>query len=99
MCSRTFRRFACLVLLSSLGALSVPGAEAAPVRGRTALIQTGPSIRNFVYNMMDLLRSLSVNKDDPPPPNNPGDDPPHTGNREGSSGCPVGRPPGPPPGR
>jgi hypothetical protein len=92
MSRRTFRRIAVLALVSSLGVLSIPRAEAAPSRSGTgAVIQTDLSLRTFVYSVINFLRSLSAPKDDPPP-NNPGNDP--TGNHEGSSGSPLGRPPG-----
>ncbi len=98
MSRRTFRRAAVLALVSSLGVLSIPRAEAAPSRrGAGAVIRTDLSLRTFVYSVIDLLRSLSAPKDDPPPNNpgsNPGNDPPGTGDREGSAGNPLGHPPG-----
>jgi hypothetical protein len=91
MSRRTFRRIAVLVLIvSSLGVFSIPHAEAAQTHsGVGAAIQTSFSLRTFVYNMIDFLRSLSATKEDPPP-NEPGNDP--VGDREGSSGNPWGRP-------
>jgi hypothetical protein len=90
MSRRTFRRAAVLALVASLGVFSTPYAEAARAgSGREILIHTELSLRTFLYNMIDFLRSLSVTKDDPPP-TNPGNDP--TGDREGSSVNPWGRP-------
>jgi hypothetical protein len=96
-----FRRISCraavLVLVASLGTAAVPAAGAAQTRGGTgSAIQMSLSLRTFVYNMIDFLRSLSATKNDPPPPNQPGNDPPDSGSREGSSGNPLGPPPGHP---
>src|SRR5687767_3941591 len=99
MSNRTFRRSAVLAIGLSLGVFSIPSAEAAQARS-TGFVLQELSLRTFVQNVIFSLRSLTVTKSDPPPPNNPGGSPPPgSGSREGSSGCPVGRPPGPPPGQ
>lgn len=97
MFRRTLCRAAVLVLIAWLGTVAVPPAGAAQTRGDAgSVIQSSFSLRTFVYNMIDFLRSLSAPKSDPPPPNQPGNDPPGSGSREGASGSPLGRPPGPP---
>ena len=99
MSSRTFRRSTVLAFALSLGVCSIPSAEAAQAGSRIgSAFWEELSLRTFVQNVIFSLRSLSVTKSDPPPPNNPGGSPPPgSGGREGSVGCPVGRPPGPPP--
>ena len=99
MSSRRIRRSAVLAAAVSLGVCCIPSAEAAQARSRTGFVlREELSLRTFVQNVIFSWRSLSVTKSDPPPPNNPGSPPPGSEGREGASGCPLGRPPGPPPG-
>lgn len=85
-----------LALALSAGALSIPRAEAAPVRndhGRTGTaIQQELSSRMLWQSLKHLLHTVFAAYDGPP---GPGHDSP---SREGSGLCPNGRPRGLQPG-
>ena len=85
-----------LALALSAGALSIPRAEAAPVRndhGRTgAAIQQELSARMLLQSVKDLLHIIFAGSEGPPGPGN------NDVSREGSGLCPNGRPRGLQPG-
>jgi len=96
MFSFTSRRTAVLAVVLWLVVCFVPNAGAAQTRSRTgSLILEGLSVRTLILGVTDLWRGLPLAKTDPPPPNNPGNDPHHPSNQEGSAGCPMGGPPPP----
>jgi len=96
MFSRKLSRTVLLALVLTFGICAVPPAEAARAGSRVVPFAQGEiSIGALIQSVADLLRGLAVVKSDPPPPNNPGNDPQHPNNREGTAGCPMGGPPPP----
>jgi len=83
-----FRRAAILALVLSLGAVSIPLAEAVPFRDSGSIIREELSSRTLLQSMVDFLRGLAA-------PQPPGHEPAagaakdHHGNG-GSGACPHG---------
>jgi hypothetical protein len=98
MSSRTFRRNAVVVLTLSLGALSLPSAEAASSRSASrhqagAVIQGELLTQTFLQAVKDFLR---FGKEYYQGGQNPGNNPP---GKEGTGICPLGNPGNGNPGR
>lgn len=97
MSSRKLSRSTVVAVALSVGALSIPCAEASPARGRQGdsrpAIQKSLDVRNL-RSIFELWRLVFPAKDQfPPGPPGPSADP-----REGSGLCPNGRPRGLQPG-
>lgn len=101
MFSRKLSSAVVLALALSVGAVSIPSAEAAPARSdrsRTGTaIQQELSARMLLQSIKDLLHIIFAGSEGPPGPGNDG-----PGNndvsREGAGLCPNGRPRGLQPG-
>jgi hypothetical protein len=92
MLSRNHRRTFVLSLALSVGALTLPPAEAAP--SRSASLNAGSAVQTdlFTRNLIETVKNLwGLLKDAPPGPP-PGNDPRRPNNQEGSGMCPVGNP-------
>jgi len=96
MFSRKLSRSTVVAVALSVGALSIPCAEASQARGRQqtprAVIQKSLDVRNL-QSIFELWRLIFPAKDQLPPGLGPSDSP-----REGSGLCPNGRPRGLDPG-
>lgn len=97
MFSRKFTRSTVVAVALSVGALSIPCAEASPARGRQsdspATIQKSLDARSL-QSIFELWRLVFTAKDQFPP----GPPGPNSTEREGSGLCPNGRPRGLQPG-
>jgi hypothetical protein len=92
---RKLQRTLAFALVLSAGALSLPHAEAAPLRSSSP--RTGQAVQtNLFSRSIEAVKNFfGLLKDLPPgPPNGNGHDPQPTG-REGTGICPHGRPPYP----
>lgn len=92
MSSRKLSRITAVAVALSIGALSLPSAEAAPARGSQdnlrTVIQKTLDVRNL-QSIFELWRVVLQAKDQAPPgPDN------QSPSREGSGLCPNGRPRG-----
>jgi hypothetical protein len=93
MSSRKLHRTLALTLVLSAGALSLPRAEAAPLRGGSP--RAGQSIQADLFgrNLLEVVKNLfGLLKDAPAGP--PNGNNPKPDNREGSGACPHGMHPG-----
>jgi hypothetical protein len=94
MSSRKLQRVLALTLVLSAGALSLPRAEAAPLRSGSP--RAGQSIQADLFgrSLFEVVKNLfGLLKDAPPGPPNGNDPKPY--NREGTGICPHGKPPYP----
>jgi hypothetical protein len=93
MSSRKLHRTFALTLVLSAGALSLPRAEAAPLRSGSPQIRHSIQADLFGRNLLEVVKNLfGLLKDAPPGPANGND--PKPDNREGSGACPHGMHPG-----
>jgi len=94
---RKLHRTLALTLVLSAGALSLPYAEAAPLRSGSP--RTSQAVQMDLFNRgLEVVKNFfSLLKDSPPgPPNGNGNgNDPYPTNREGTGICPHGKPPYP----
>jgi hypothetical protein len=89
MSSRKLRRTLALTLVLSVGGLSLPRAEAAPLRSGSPQVRHAIQADLFGRNLLEVVKNLlGLLKDVPPGPPNGND--PQPVNREGSGACPHG---------